>query len=135
MTTDTFPKGAVARLELDGVPVTIMGFAKGSGMIAPDMATMLVYLFTDAAVPRPLLQAMVAGSADETFNCITVDGDTSTSDTLIMAATGRAPMAPLEARRAAGGAFRRGADRGDARPRASRWCGTARARRSSSRSG
>ena len=60
MTTDTFPKGAVARVELDGVPVTIAGFAKGSGMIAPDMATMLVYLFTDAAVEPGLLQAMVA---------------------------------------------------------------------------
>jgi glutamate N-acetyltransferase/amino-acid N-acetyltransferase len=95
MTTDTFPKGAVARFELDGVPVTVMGFAKGSGMIAPDMATMLVYLFTDAAVPQPLLQAMVSRIADRTFNCITVDGDTSTSDTLIMAATGRAAMAPL----------------------------------------
>ncbi|MFO1210913.1 MAG: bifunctional glutamate N-acetyltransferase/amino-acid acetyltransferase ArgJ [Amaricoccus sp.] len=97
MTTDTFPKGAVARIELDRVPVTIMGFAKGSGMIAPDMATMLVYLFTDAAVPRPLLQAMVSSAADRTFNCITVDGDTSTSDTLMMAATGRAPMPPLTA--------------------------------------
>ena len=55
MTTDTFPKGAVARIELDGVPVTLIGFAKGSGMIAPDMATMLVFLFTDAAVPPGLL--------------------------------------------------------------------------------
>ncbi|MFO1141464.1 MAG: bifunctional glutamate N-acetyltransferase/amino-acid acetyltransferase ArgJ [Amaricoccus sp.] len=97
MTTDTFPKGAAARVDIDGVPVTIMGFAKGSGMIAPDMATMLVYLFTDAVVPRPLLQAMVSRLADATFNCITVDGDTSTSDTLMMAATGRAPMAPLTA--------------------------------------
>ena len=60
MTTDTFPKGAVARVELDGVPVTIAGFAKGSGMIAPDMATMLVFLFTDAAVAPGLLQAMVS---------------------------------------------------------------------------
>jgi glutamate N-acetyltransferase/amino-acid N-acetyltransferase len=97
MTTDTFPKGAVARIELDGAPVTITGFAKGSGMIAPDMATMLVFLFTDAAVVPGLLQAMVARASDATFNCITVDGDTSTSDTLLMAATGRAPMAPIGA--------------------------------------
>jgi glutamate N-acetyltransferase / amino-acid N-acetyltransferase len=95
MTTDTFPKGSVARVELDGVPVTLTGFAKGSGMIAPDMGTMLVFLFTDAAVAPGLLQSLVAEVADETFNCITVDGDTSTSDTLLMAATGRAGMAPI----------------------------------------
>jgi glutamate N-acetyltransferase / amino-acid N-acetyltransferase len=95
MTTDTFPKGAVARVELGGVPVTIAGFAKGSGMIAPDMATMLVYLFSDATVAPGLLQAMVARASDASFNCITVDGDTSTSDTLMMAATGRAAMAPI----------------------------------------
>jgi glutamate N-acetyltransferase/amino-acid N-acetyltransferase len=95
MTTDTFPKGSVAGLELDGVPVTLTGFAKGSGLIAPDMGTMLVFLFTDAAVAPGLLQSLVAEVADETFNCITVDGDTSTSDTLLMAATGRAGMAPI----------------------------------------
>ena len=95
MTTDTFPKGAVARLDLGGAPVTITGFAKGSGMIAPDMATMLVFLFTDAAVAAGLLQEMVSRASDATFNCITVDGDTSTSDTLLMAATGRAAMAPI----------------------------------------
>ena len=95
MTTDTYPKGAVARVELDGVPVTIAGIAKGSGMIAPDMATMLVFLFTDAAVAQPLLQSMVAGVSDRTFNCITVDGDTSTSDSLIMAATGKVEMTPI----------------------------------------
>jgi glutamate N-acetyltransferase/amino-acid N-acetyltransferase len=88
MTTDTFPKGAGARLEIDGTPVAIAGFAKGSGMIAPDMATMLVFLFTDAAIAPALLQDMVAEISDRSFNCITVDGDTSTSDTLIMAATG-----------------------------------------------
>ena len=88
MTTDTFPKGAGARLEIDGTPVAIAGFAKGSGMIAPDMATMLVFLFTDAAIAPALLQEMVAEISDRSFNCITVDGDTSTSDTLIMAATG-----------------------------------------------
>lgn len=95
MTTDTYPKGTVARVEIDGTPVTIAGIAKGSGMIAPDMATMLVFLFTDAAVAQPLLQSMVTAAADRTFNCITVDGDTSTSDTLLMAATGRAEMAPI----------------------------------------
>jgi glutamate N-acetyltransferase/amino-acid N-acetyltransferase len=95
MTTDTFPKGAAARVELGGVPVTIAGFAKGSGMIAPDMATMLAFVFTDAAVTPGLLQELVARAADETFNCITVDGDTSTSDTLLVAATARAPMPPI----------------------------------------
>jgi glutamate N-acetyltransferase / amino-acid N-acetyltransferase len=95
MTTDTFPKGSAARVELGGVPVTVMGFAKGSGMIAPDMATLLVFLFTDAAIARGPLQAAVGRAADATFNCVTVDGDTSTSDTLIMAATGRAAMPPV----------------------------------------
>lgn len=96
MTTDTFPKGATATIELDGAPVRIAGFAKGSGMIAPDMATMLVFLFTDAAVAPGLLQDMLSELNARTFNCITVDGDTSTSDSLILAATGRAGMAPLE---------------------------------------
>ncbi|MCU0910327.1 MAG: bifunctional glutamate N-acetyltransferase/amino-acid acetyltransferase ArgJ [Rhodobacteraceae bacterium] len=89
MTTDTFPKGATATVEIDGAPVTIAGIAKGSGMIAPDMATMLVYLFTDAKVGPVPLQRMLSRAVDETFNCITVDGDTSTSDTLILAATGK----------------------------------------------
>ncbi|PZQ52601.1 MAG: bifunctional ornithine acetyltransferase/N-acetylglutamate synthase [Rhodovulum sulfidophilum] len=92
MTTDTFPKGATALIDLDGADVRISGFAKGSGMIAPDMATMLVFIFTDAAIDRALLQEMVSSANDETFNCITVDGDTSTSDSLVLAATGRAPM-------------------------------------------
>jgi glutamate N-acetyltransferase / amino-acid N-acetyltransferase len=96
MTTDTFPKGAGARLDLGGAEITIVGFAKGSGMIAPDMATMLVFLFTDAAVAPALLQEMVGRANAGTFNCITVDGDTSTSDTLLMAATGRAGMPRLE---------------------------------------
>jgi glutamate N-acetyltransferase/amino-acid N-acetyltransferase len=98
MTTDTYPKGAAVRVELGGGAATITGFAKGSGMIAPDMATMLVFLFTDAAVERGLLQAMVADGVARSFNCITVDGDTSTSDTLLMAATGRAAMAPIRSR-------------------------------------
>ena len=88
MTTDTFPKGASATAEVDGKTVTIAGIAKGSGMIAPDMATMLVYIFTDAMVDQTALQSMVAAHADRTFNCITVDSDTSTSDSLIVAATG-----------------------------------------------
>ena len=88
MTTDTFPKGASATVEIGGKVVTICGIAKGSGMIAPDMATMLVYIFTDAAVAQPALQDMLSRHTDQTFNCITVDSDTSTSDSLILAATG-----------------------------------------------
>jgi glutamate N-acetyltransferase/amino-acid N-acetyltransferase len=88
MTTDTFPKGAAAEISIDGKPVKIAGIAKGSGMIAPDMATMLVYIFTDAAAERSDLQAMLSELTDVTFNCITVDSDTSTSDTLLLAATG-----------------------------------------------
>lgn len=88
MTTDTFPKGASAEIEVGGTTVKIAGIAKGSGMIAPDMATMLVYIFTDAAIDQAALQAMISTSADKTFNCITVDSDTSTSDSLIVAATG-----------------------------------------------
>ncbi|WP_323804032.1 bifunctional glutamate N-acetyltransferase/amino-acid acetyltransferase ArgJ [Sulfitobacter litoralis] len=88
MTTDTFPKGARAEVEIDGKTVSIAGIAKGSGMIAPDMATMLVYIFTDAVVSQPALQKMLSTHTDSTFNCITVDSDTSTSDSLILAATG-----------------------------------------------
>ncbi|MCG7572647.1 bifunctional glutamate N-acetyltransferase/amino-acid acetyltransferase ArgJ [Phaeobacter sp. CNT1-3] len=88
MTTDTFAKGACAEVMIDGNPVTIAGIAKGSGMVAPDMATMLVYIFTDAAASRPALQAMLSAHTDKTFNNITVDSDTSTSDTLLLAATG-----------------------------------------------
>ncbi|WP_422031634.1 bifunctional glutamate N-acetyltransferase/amino-acid acetyltransferase ArgJ [Roseovarius sp.] len=88
MTTDTFPKGSGTQIEIDGQPVRIAGIAKGSGMIAPDMATMLVYIFTDAAIEQPILQSMVSALNQTTFNCITVDSDTSTSDTLLVAATG-----------------------------------------------
>jgi len=88
MTTDTFPKGATETVTIDGQHVRIAGIAKGSGMIAPDMATMLVYLFTDAAMEQAVLQDMVSALNRSTFNCITVDSDTSTSDTLLMAATG-----------------------------------------------
>ena len=88
MTTDTFPKGSCATVEIEGTVITIAGIAKGSGMIAPDMATMLVYIFTDAAVPMPVLQSMTGALNRTTFNCITVDSDTSTSDTVLVAATG-----------------------------------------------
>jgi glutamate N-acetyltransferase / amino-acid N-acetyltransferase len=88
MTTDTFPKGASATVEIDGKTVSIAGIAKGSGMIAPDMATMLVYIFTDAVIPTDELQQRLSTHTETTFNCITVDSDTSTSDALIMAATG-----------------------------------------------
>lgn len=89
MTTDTFPKGAGATIEVGGGTIRIAGIAKGSGMIAPDMATMLVYIFTDAKVEPMLLQRILSSQMDETFNAITVDSDTSTSDALILAATGR----------------------------------------------
>lgn len=88
MTTDTFAKGASAQVEINGKTVSIAGIAKGSGMIAPDMATMLVYIFTDAKVDQNSLQQSVSGLTDTTFNCITVDSDTSTSDTLLVCATG-----------------------------------------------
>ena len=89
MTTDTFPKGHSVEIEVDGKPVKIAGIAKGSGMIAPDMATMLVYIFTDALIGHEQLQSILSRLTDRTFNCITVDSDTSTSDTLLIGATGR----------------------------------------------
>ncbi len=88
MTTDTFPKGAGAEVTIDGKTVKIAGIAKGSGMIAPDMATMLVYIFTDAQVEQAALQAQLAEICNCSFNCITVDSDTSTSDSLMLCATG-----------------------------------------------
>ncbi len=90
MTTDTFPKMATATVRLAGRTVTLNGIAKGSGMIAPDMATMLAFLFTDAAIPAKLMQRLLAKSVAASFNCVTVDGDTSTSDTVLMFATGKA---------------------------------------------
>jgi glutamate N-acetyltransferase/amino-acid N-acetyltransferase len=87
MTTDTFPKVASATAMLGGVQVTLTGIAKGSGMIAPDMATMLSFVFTDAPIAAPVLQQMLKKSVETSFNAITVDGDTSTSDTLMMFAT------------------------------------------------
>ncbi|MEM9343193.1 MAG: bifunctional glutamate N-acetyltransferase/amino-acid acetyltransferase ArgJ [Pseudomonadota bacterium] len=88
MTTDTYPKGAVRVIDIGGTSVTIAGIAKGSGMIAPDMATMLSYVFTDAAIGFDALQALLTRLNARTFNCITVDSDTSTSDTLMACATG-----------------------------------------------
>jgi len=88
MTTDTFAKGAGKTIEIDGKPVHIAGIAKGSGMIAPDMATMLVYIFTDAQIGHEALQWLLTDLTNKTFNNITVDSDTSTSDTLLLAATG-----------------------------------------------
>ena len=106
MTTDTYPKGYSARFEIDGVPVTISGFAKGSGMIAPDMATMLAFVFTDANIDSATLQAILSSATLRSFNAITVDGDTSTSDTLIAVASRKAPHAPIvSAASAAGAAF------------------------------
>ena len=90
MTTDTRPKGASVTFEADGREYVVTGIAKGSGMIRPDMATMLAYIATDAAVARPLLQAMLAEVVDTTFNRVTVDGDTSTNDACILLATGAA---------------------------------------------
>jgi glutamate N-acetyltransferase/amino-acid N-acetyltransferase len=90
MTTDTYPKTATAETEIGGVPVRLSGIAKGSGMIAPDMATMLAYVATDAALPAAVLDALLRPAADVSFNSITVDGDTSTSDTLLLFATGKA---------------------------------------------
>jgi glutamate N-acetyltransferase/amino-acid N-acetyltransferase len=94
-TTDTFPKGAVARAVVGGTTVTVCGIIKGSGMIAPDMATMLGYVFTDAAVEPGFLQELLAAANRETFSCITVDSDTSTSDTVLAFATRKAGHTPL----------------------------------------
>jgi glutamate N-acetyltransferase / amino-acid N-acetyltransferase len=97
MTTDTYPKLVTRTVNVGGTDVHINGFCKGAGMIAPDMATMLCFLFTDAAITQPLLQRLVSSISDQTFNCITVDGDTSTSDTVLAFATGTAAKrgAPL----------------------------------------
>ena len=112
MTTDTFPKGATATATIDGTSVRLNGFAKGSGMIGPDMATMLAYVFTDAALPASVLQPLLASATVRSFNSITVDGDTSTSDTVLFCATQQARHAPVSSpadRRL--GPFRRALDR------------------------
>jgi glutamate N-acetyltransferase/amino-acid N-acetyltransferase len=90
MTTDTYPKVATRSAEIGGVTVTINGIAKGAGMIAPDMATMLSFVVTDADIPAPILQELLSAGVGNTFNAVTVDSDTSTSDTLMLFATGAA---------------------------------------------
>ncbi|MBO6784893.1 MAG: bifunctional glutamate N-acetyltransferase/amino-acid acetyltransferase ArgJ [Alphaproteobacteria bacterium] len=94
MTTDTFPKAASRKVKIGKAEVTLSGFAKGSGMIAPDMATMLAFVFTDAKIPAKVLQRLVRTAADDSFNAITVDSDTSTSDTVLLFATGQAKGQP-----------------------------------------
>jgi glutamate N-acetyltransferase/amino-acid N-acetyltransferase len=94
MTTDTYPKAATATATIDGVKVTINGIAKGSGMIAPDMATMLSFVFTDASLPAQVLQECLSAGVGPSFNSITVDSDTSTSDTLLLFATGKGGKHP-----------------------------------------
>jgi glutamate N-acetyltransferase/amino-acid N-acetyltransferase len=94
MTTDTFPKLATARARMAGTNVGINGFAKGAGMIAPDMATMLAFVFTDAPIAAPVLQTLLREGVVDTFNAVTIDGDTSTSDTVLAFATGAARAAP-----------------------------------------
>ncbi|MEX2629842.1 MAG: bifunctional glutamate N-acetyltransferase/amino-acid acetyltransferase ArgJ [Tistlia sp.] len=96
MTTDTFAKGAVRTARIGETEVTLVGIAKGSGMIAPDMATMLAFVATDARLPVAVLQSLLKRGADRSFNAITVDGDTSTSDTLLAFATGAASHPPVE---------------------------------------
>lgn len=96
MTTDTRPKGTSRRVELNGTPVTLSGIAKGAGMIRPDMATLLVFLATDAALAQPLLDQALNAAVNKSFNRITVDGDTSTNDACVLAATGASGMEKLE---------------------------------------
>jgi glutamate N-acetyltransferase/amino-acid N-acetyltransferase len=108
MTTDTFPKAATRTARIGDTTVTVSGIAKGSGMIAPDMATMLCFLATDAKVPAGALQRILARGADRSFNCVTVDSDTSTSDTVLLFATGAAkhPRVPAEGGRRGYGLLR-----------------------------
>lgn len=94
-TTDTFPKGAVRTAAIGGAEVTICGIAKGAGMIAPDMATMLGFIFTDAAIPAKALRDILKPAVERSFNSITVDGDTSTNDTVLLFATGQADHPPV----------------------------------------
>jgi glutamate N-acetyltransferase/amino-acid N-acetyltransferase len=98
MTTDTFPKVATAKAKIGKATVTVNGIAKGAGMIAPDMATMLSFIFTDAAISGGALQALLKDAVVDTFNAVTIDGDTSTSDTLMVFATGKAEGCPRIAR-------------------------------------
>jgi glutamate N-acetyltransferase/amino-acid N-acetyltransferase len=95
MTTDTMPKAASRQFDISGVKITVTGIAKGAGMIHPNMATMLGYVATDARVSQALVKRAVAYAAQRSFNCITVDGDTSTNDSFMLIATGKAPMAEI----------------------------------------
>jgi len=97
MTTDIVAKAISKQIIIDGATITITGIAKGSGMIHPNMATMLGYIATDAAIAQPLLQAMVSEAANRSFNCITVDGDTSTNDALMLIATGKSVLPEVKA--------------------------------------
>ncbi len=97
MTTDIVAKAISRQVLIDGVLITITGIAKGSGMIHPNMATMLGYIATDAAIAQPQLQAMVSEAANRSFNCITVDGDTSTNDALMLIATGKSALPEVKA--------------------------------------
>ncbi len=97
MTTDIVAKAISKQVTIDGKTITITGIAKGSGMIHPNMATMLGYIATDAAIAQPLLQAMVSEAANRSFNCITVDGDTSTNDALMLIATGKSSLSEVKA--------------------------------------
>ena len=96
MTTDTLPKAASRRIKLNGTEITITGIAKGAGMIHPSMATLLGFIATDARMTLPLVRSMVARAADRSFNCITVDGDTSTNDSFMLVATGQAGMKEID---------------------------------------
>ena len=109
MTTDTVAKGASRRVTIDGVPVTVTGIAKGAGMIAPNMATLLGFVATDAPIARPLLEELTREAAQESFNRITIDGNTSTNDSFVVLASQRAPLKRIEQREDA-----RLARRGDA---------------------
>jgi glutamate N-acetyltransferase / amino-acid N-acetyltransferase len=104
MTTDTFPKASTRTARIGDTEVRVTGIAKGSGMIAPDMATMLCFVFTDAKIPAPVLQRLLSRGVTSSFNCTTVDSDTSTSDTVLLFATGQAKHTPVEA---SGGAMLR----------------------------
>ncbi|GAB4450103.1 MAG: bifunctional glutamate N-acetyltransferase/amino-acid acetyltransferase ArgJ [Rhodocyclaceae bacterium] len=109
MTTDTVPKARSRRIEIGGRPVTLTGIAKGAGMIHPDMATMLAFVATDAAVSQAVLERLVREAAERSFDCITVDGDTSTNDSFVVIATGRAGNAEIAEAEGAGYEALRGA--------------------------
>src|SRR5450631_1286608 len=96
MTTDTVPKGASRRIDVEGTTVTVTGIAKGAGMMAPNMATMLAFVATDAPIAGGLLRDLAASIADASFNRVTIDGDTSTNDSFVLIASGQAPLRPIE---------------------------------------